>query len=319
MQRPYSRREMTLLNFFFGQVRGIILYTLLHLNLGFWALSFYPIAFVRLLVPVKSVRRSCYQLLSGIAENFFAVNNFFIRHIHHIRYDIQGVENLKRDGWYLVLSNHQSWADIFLLEAALLGRIPLMKYFVKDVLFWYPILGFAFWALDFPFMKRYSKKFLEKHPHLKGKDLEATKKACEKLKTLPTSIMNFAEGTRFTPEKKRNQPSPYTHLLRPRGGGVSLVLAALSGKVKSIIDVTIVYPQGAPGLWPYLCGEVDEVFVRVKEIPVGPELIGDYDADEVFREHFREWINTLWAEKDRTISELLARQAGSRPPTNKSA
>lgn len=92
----------------------------------------------------------------------------------------------------------------------------MLKFFLKKELIWVPFLGLAWWALDFPFMKRYSRKFLAANPHLAGKDLESTKKACEKFKHTPVSVMNFVEGTRFTPEKHQRKNSPYAHLLPPR-------------------------------------------------------------------------------------------------------
>jgi 1-acyl-sn-glycerol-3-phosphate acyltransferase len=117
-------------------------------------------------------------------------------------WDVRGVDQLQEKDWYLVLSNHQSWVDILVLQKVLNRRIPMLKFFLKKELIWVPFLGLAWWALDFPFMKRYSKKFLAANPHLKGKDLDRTKKACEKFKHTPVSVMNFVEGTRFTPGKK---------------------------------------------------------------------------------------------------------------------
>ena len=106
-------------------------------------------------------------------------------------------------------------------------------------------------------MKRYSKEFLEKNPHLRGKDLEATRAACEKFKETSVSVMNFVEGTRFTRAKHQKQGSPYRHLLRPKAGGTALVLDALGNQLQTILDVTIYYPQGAKTLWQFFCGEVE--------------------------------------------------------------
>ena len=41
-------------------------------------------------------------------------------------------------------------------------------------------MGFAWWALDYPFLYRHSAEYLKEHPEQKGKDFEATRKACEK-------------------------------------------------------------------------------------------------------------------------------------------
>jgi hypothetical protein len=39
---------------------------------------------------------------------------------------------------------------------------------------------------------------------------------------------------------------------------------------------------------------------------VGPELIGDPQNDAGFRARFQQWLNDLWAEKDRQVGELMA-------------
>lgn len=181
-----------------------------------------------------------------------------------------------------------------------------------------PVLGLAWWALDFPFVKRYSRETLASNPHLKGKDLEITRKACRKFCDIPVSIMNFAEGTRFTRTKHQRQKSPYTHLLRPRSGGIAFVLNAMGDQMASILDVTIVYPRGgAPSFWEMLCGRLQEVIVRVREIPVTEELRGDYFNDPAYRSRFQAWLNQLWLEKDARIGAIQAKaQANNRRSTD---
>jgi 1-acyl-sn-glycerol-3-phosphate acyltransferase len=137
-------------------------------------------------------------------------------------WDVQGIAGLDPRGWYLVNCNHQSWADILVLQHLLTHRIPLLKFFLKQQLLWVPVMGLAWWALDFPFMRRHSEEVLKAHPELRGKDQEATRLACEKFSLIPTSVMNFCEGTRFTPTKHQRQQSPYRHLLRPKAGGIAL-------------------------------------------------------------------------------------------------
>jgi 1-acyl-sn-glycerol-3-phosphate acyltransferase len=159
--------------------------------------------------------------------------------------------------------------------------------------------------LDFPFIKRYSKAKLEKNPHLRGKDLAITRKACEKFRHIPISVMNFVEGTRFTLRKHAQQQSPYAHLLRPKAGGIASVLGAMGDHIHRVLDVTIVYSGGARSFWALLCGDIREIRVRVRSLPVGPELIGDLVNDGKFRQRFQQWLNDLWEEKDRTIAEMM--------------
>ncbi|MCE6984794.1 acyltransferase, partial [Pseudomonas frederiksbergensis] len=78
-----------------------------------------------------------------------------------------------------------------------------------------------------------------------------------KFRGKPTAIFNFAEGTRFTQAKHRQQQSPFKHLLKPKAGGVAFVLAALGEQLDALLDVTIVYPgDKAPGFWDLLSGNL---------------------------------------------------------------
>ena len=219
----------------------------------------------------------------------------------NINWDIRGLEKLNKKEWYLVMSNHQSWVDILVLQKTLNRKIPMLKFFLKKELIWVPFLGLAWWALDFPFMKRYSKKFLAKKPHLRGKDLESTKKACEKFKHTPTSIMNFVEGTRFTPQKKAAQKTSFVHLLNPKAGGIAFVLGSMGEYLHKIIDVTIVYPGTPPSLWDFLSGKTQGVVINFDVIEINQELKGDFFNDPEYKELFCQWLNLKWIEKDEKI------------------
>jgi hypothetical protein len=178
-------------------------------------------------------------------------------------------------------------------------------------LIYVPVIGLAWWALDFPFMKRHGKAQLRANPARREEDREATRRACEKFALVPTSVMNFAEGTRFTPGKHRLQASPYDHLLKPKAGALALALNAMGERFHSLIDVTIVYPDGAPSFWQFLCGAAPRVIVRVRQLPIPAEFCtADYSADPAFRARFGQWLANLWQEKDAQISSLLRGVAG---------
>jgi 1-acyl-sn-glycerol-3-phosphate acyltransferase len=209
-----------------------------------------------------------------------------------------------------VVSNHRSWVDILVLQAVFNRRIPFLKFFLKQQLIWVPFLGLAWWALDFPFMRRYTAAHLAQHPEDRGKDLEATRRACEKFRLIPTSVMNFVEGTRFTPAKHAAMKSPYRHLLPPRAGGVSFVLSAMGGMLHSKLDVTIAYTTGTPTLWDLCCGRVGRVIVDVRRRPIEAWLsAGDYSEDPAFRARFQAWLAAVWTEKDALLERLLAKTA----------
>jgi len=264
------------------------------------------LALIKLLLPIAAVRRLLSRMIILVAETWIGINNLMIRlFTRDQRWEIEGKEHLKRDGWYLVLSNHQSWVDILVLQYVCNQRIPFLKFFIKSQLIWVPLLGLAWWALDFPFMKRYSKEHLEKHPELRGKDVEATRRACQRFAELPVSVMNFVEGTRFTPGKHERQKSPYRHLLKPKVGGVAFVLETMGETLRSIIDITIVYPDGRPTLTDLLSGRVRRVRIHVQRREIPRELLGgNYENDLAVRERFQQWINGIWAEKDRLIGSM---------------
>ena len=243
-----------------------------------------------------------------IAETWSEIDKRIFALCLPTRWDIRGAEGLSRDTSYLVISNHQSWVDIPALMQGLNRRTPFFKFFLKKELIWVPFLGLAWWALDYPFMKRYSKAFLAKHPELKGQDLNITRAACELFKRQPVTIVNYLEGTRFTPAKRAQQQSPYTYLLKPKAGGVAFVLAAMGEQLDAVLDVTVVYPQARiPGFWDLLSGQVPKVIVDIQTRELDPALWkGDYENDPQFREHIQSWVNQLWIKKDQRISTLRA-------------
>ncbi|WP_166366312.1 acyltransferase [Pseudomonas akapageensis] len=228
------------------------------------------------------------------------------------QWEVRGAATLSQDTSYLVVSNHQSWVDIPALIQALNRRTPFFKFFLKKELIWVPFLGLAWWALDYPFMKRYSKAFLDKHPHLKGHDLEITRAACELFKRQPVTVVNYLEGTRFTEAKHAAQRSPFRHLLLPKAGGVAFVLAALGEQLDALLDVTVAYPgDKAPGFWELLSGQVPKVIIDIQLRELDPALwAGDYENDPAFRQTVQNWVNQLWMEKDQRIDALRAELKG---------
>jgi 1-acyl-sn-glycerol-3-phosphate acyltransferase len=191
------------------------------------------------------------------------------------------------------------------LQYVLNRRIRPLKFFLKQELIWVPVIGLAWWALGFPFMKRYTKAYLEKHPEKKGKDLETTRKTCAKFRDNPVGIFNFAEGTRFTPGKHAQQKSPFRYLLKPKAGGIAFVLDAMGEQLKSLVNVTIHYPGGRPGYWDLLCGKVQDVVVQFEEVQIPAEFVGrNYEQDAEYRLAFQGWINQLWETKDALLEQL---------------
>jgi 1-acyl-sn-glycerol-3-phosphate acyltransferase len=262
------------------------------------------------MLPFASLRRLFDRVLPWLAENWISCNSAWMHLTQKTKWDVQGLTGLNYNGWYLIISNHQSWVDIFVMQHLLNRRIPLMKFFLKRELIWVPVMGIAWWALDFPFVRRYSRQYLKKYPHQRGKDFVMTRKACEKFSHTPTSVMNFLEGMRFTRERYEKQRPPYRYLLRPKAGGISLALNVLGDKFHSLLNVTIVYPDGVPSFWEFLCGKVKRVIVRIGQTKVPQELLrGDYEGDQAYRAAFQQWVQQLWQEKDLQIQALMKEAA----------
>jgi 1-acyl-sn-glycerol-3-phosphate acyltransferase len=288
-------------------LKGVVTLSLMTLNVIFWVPILMVVALARLLLPLPAWRKFTGAVMVWVAEAWIRCNGAIFRLMGALRLTVEGVDGLDPRSWYLVLSNHRSWVDILVLQQAFTGRIPFLKFFLKQELIWVPLLGLAWWALDFPFMRRHSATYLQQHPEARGADLAATRNACERFALLPTSVMNFVEGTRFTRAKHAASKSPYRHLLRPRPGGVAFVLSAMGGMLNAVLDVTIAYRESSPTLWDLCCGRLGPVHMHVLARPVEAWTTqGDYAADSGFRARFKEWLNLLWMEKDARLDALLA-------------
>ncbi|ANI36762.1 acyltransferase [Pseudomonas sp. JY-Q] len=284
---------------------GILTTTLLLLNTVVLICPLLVFALLKLVLPGRGRDYASWAVM-WVAETWSEIDKAIFALCIPTQWDIRGVENLRKDTSYLAVSNHQTWVDIPALIESLNRRTPFFKFFLKKELIWVPLLGLAWWGLDYPFMKRYSKAFLEKHPELKGKDLEITKAACELFKRQPVTVVNYLEGTRFTEAKRQEQQSPYRYLLKPKAGGVAFVLAALGEQLDALLDVTIVYPGNkAPGFWDLLNGSISRVIIDIQVRELDPALwAGDYENDPEFRQTVQAWINQLWVAKDQRIEQL---------------
>lgn len=295
-----------MLNFLPGILISLVASTLLVINTLFWISPLMVLALIKVLLPFSSTRKLLDPFLVGIAEAWVSCNKGWMNLTQKVKWDVRGLGSLNKKGWYLVNSNHQTWVDILVLQYVMNRRIPLLKFFLKQELIKVPLMGMAWWALDFPFMKRYSKEYLDKHPEMKGKDIETTRKACEKFRLIPTSVMNFLEGTRFTQEKHSKQNSPFRHLLKPKAGGVAFAINAMGDQFDCLLNVTIVYPEGVPSFVDFLMGRMHHVKVYIEEVDIPAHFPqGDYTNDPAFRDEFQAWVHNLWQEKDQKIDYIL--------------
>ncbi|KAA0014700.1 acyltransferase [Billgrantia pellis] len=283
-------------------LRGLVSVLLLVVNTLFWSIPLILLTVLKLITPGRPLRLWVLRGLNGVALNWIGCNLWWMRHWLRPDIRISLPPGLTREQWWLVISNHRSWTDIFLLLMALHRRIPMPRFFLKRQLIWVPIVGLAWWALEFPFMRRYSREQLEHDPQLARIDRHATERMCARARDMPIAIFNFVEGTRFTPAKRDVQNSPFRHLLRPKAGGIAQVLNLLGDRLSGILDVTLRYTNPTPTFWGFLCGREGSVSLEARRLDV-PDWMreGSYHDDPHYKERFHSWLNALWQEKDRAL------------------
>jgi 1-acyl-sn-glycerol-3-phosphate acyltransferase len=286
-------------------IRSLLIILHLALNTLFWGIPIMLLGLVKLVLPGGEPRRRLRLWLSELGDRWAGGNGIIFGRLLDTSWDISGVDGLRADGHYLIVSNHVSWLDIFVLQRAFHRRVAFMRFFIKQELIWFPILGQACWAMDFPFMRRYTPEYLERHPEKRGKDLETTRRTCRRYRRIPMAILNFIEGTRFTRAKQAEEKSPYRNLLRPRVGGIAFVLASLGEQLDGVVDVTISYQRPDVTLWEFLTNRVGRIVVRARLIEVPPQFVTEPITEPgPAREAFKIWIESLWREKDELLDQL---------------
>lgn len=244
----------------------------------------------------------------NITNNWLGVNNWLIENVlPELEWDISidPALELSMQGRYLMTCNHQSWVDTTVNQYFGLKRMPLTRFFTKWELMFIPFVGQAFKILGFPMMKRHSKAQIAKNPALKNRDLEEARRACQQLLSQPFTLLNYLEGTRFTPEKHAAQQSPYQHLLKAKAGGLALALNILGDQIDAFVDMTIVYPDGVPGYGEFWLGDVNRIAVHLRKIEIPAWVLeGNYEDDPQYRHDFQQWVDDLWLEKDQLIQGI---------------
>ena len=286
---------------FIGLITFILI--LVELIIGFGTLAIINIP--RALIPIKSFK----VFISRVSNYIGDLTVYGLKLIMLLMHGdsiiiIEEHEELDQDDWYMAMSNHQSWADIFVLLVAANYKLPLLKFFMKKELWWIPFVLLANKTLNMPFVNRHSKKEIEKNPSLRTRDYENTIKSCKRFLRCPSTIFSYAEGTRFTKEKHRNQQSPYNNLLTPKIGGMATALSAMPA-INTLVDYSLVYESTKRDAWSFLTGEMKNVKILVKKYDF-PEHLKEknYSADDQYREDFKDWIEGIWAQKDKDIESL---------------
>lgn len=284
-----------------GSITFILILSELILGFGTLAIINLP----RAIIPLKS-----FKIFLSKVSNFIGDLTVYglkiimlLMHGDNIKL-INKNDEFNQDEWYMAMSNHQSWADIFVLLVSANYKIPLLKFFMKKELWWIPFVFLANKTLNMPFVNRHSKAAIDKDPSLRTKDYENTLKSCKRFLRSPSTIFSYAEGTRFTKEKHELQKSPYQNLLIPKIGGMATALSAMP-KINTLIDYTLVYKSDKRSAWNFLTGEMREAKVLVTKYKIPEDLKNrNYAEDQKYREDFKNWIESIWSQKDKDIENL---------------
>ena len=282
-----------------SHAKSLVSLVVITAQLMFWVLGLMLASLVKLLVP--PLRSTANRSMDGMYRIAVAIDDAWLRGVLGIDWTRPPL-GLDRGNTYVVLANHASWSDILLLQSVLVRDGPVLKFLVKRSLMWVPIFGVIFWAFDFPRLRRRARSG-EDEIVRRRRDLDALRSACEVVRERPAALMVFAEGTRFTPEKRLDQDSPYRHLLEPRVGGLAALLEGLEGDIEAVLDVTIVYPRPV-SFWSFLAGALATVEVDVERI--------EPDALPTEREALVDWLAERWRQKDARIE--AARATGREGP-----
>lgn len=278
------------------------------LNSALCSIVICMVALIKALLPSAQLKAKATSVANKVMWAWSTINAGVLSATNRVEWDVEGGEELKKDGWYLLISNHLSWTDIVVLCCVFKDRIPMPKFFLKQQLLYVPFIGMACWALDMPFMRRYSREYLLRHPEKRGQDLKTTRRSCEKFRYSPTTVVNYVEGTRFTPEKQRQSKSNYEYLLQPKTGGIAYTLAAMGEQFENIIDVTLAYPENTDKPFrDMLMGRMTKIVVRINVLPVGDNVLGDYFNDKPFKRQFQQWLTGVWQEKDDALKDIYQR------------
>jgi 1-acyl-sn-glycerol-3-phosphate acyltransferase len=284
------------------QLKGLITVTIiaLVLTLGVIVLT---IVNIPRLIPLQSIKKNIGKLSNEIGSLIVATLKLSIKVIHRPKWEFELPENLETSNWYIGMSNHLSWGDIFILLFAGHRKVPLLKFFMKDELKWIPILYLVHKTVDMPFLKRHSMKNVKKNPELRTLDMIAAQKAAKRFARNPSVAFSFAEGTRYTPQKHATQRSPYFQLLKPKIGALNIALSGMP-EVTHLLDFTIIYKTNKTSAWNFVCGDMNDVQVIVQKHQLPKEILERNSSDVDYKNIFQSFINDKWLEKSKMLETV---------------
>lgn len=304
----FKNEDSNMLAFLPSPVLLLLNCILIPLNCIVIATPIMILGLIRILIPLSLIANLCEQCNFWLYRIWVFDNAMILKLTNNIKWHISGDKIPKIKKSCVVISNHLSWADIIILCCVYRGRIPTTKFFMKHSLIYIPFVGLACYALGMPFLRRYSREKLLKDPKLRNADIESTKKACRRLATNPSSLINFVEGTRFTPVKAKLARSQYQNLMPPKAASVAIALGEIGKDIDYVFNTTLVYPHNRYPSKPFidlLKGKLKDVYADIELVKVTPEISGDYLGDKAYKHQFTMHLRDVWQEKDEKITKIL--------------
>ena len=282
---------------------GILTFFAILIILTF-AVTLLTIVNIPRIIPNKNLKVSLGSISNTMGSATVASITTALKILHKLEWDFQIPEDVNADTWYIAMSNHQSWADIFILLAAGHKKIPLLKFFMKKELQWIPIIYLVHKTIDMPFLNRHSRAQIQANPELKKIDFKNAKIAAKRFSRNPSTAFSFAEGTRFTLQKHSAQESPYSDLLKPKVGALAIALSGMP-QVNTLVDFTVVYATEKRSTWDFLCGNLSRAKVVAKAYALPENLKNrSFEEEDDYRRDFQTFIDAIWLEKQETIKGL---------------
>ena len=286
-------------------VRAALVLAYITCNLTFWIIPVLVLVVFKWLLPISSVRMGIYKVMAWIYRAAVQMDDWILFRVLKIQLDLTGIDQTYTGDFYLALCNHQSWSDIFILQHLLNRKTPIIKFLVKRELMYLPVVGLICWAYDFPLLNRGNQTIKSPDKSFRMNDSKTLSKSLARFLLSSATIMNFAEGTRFSPLKAKRQKSPYRYLLKPKAGGLIAIYKMMGQELAAVLDFTVVYDSPRPTFWRFIGGKIPRVKVHLDTI-LSEELKENFGMPEsnFDPDCVAEWINQRWEQKNRKIEHL---------------
>lgn len=274
-------------------------------NLSLWLCPLMVLVLLKWLIPAARFRRGVDGAMAWVYRSAVQCDSWVLFGLMDIRLEVEGMADRYTGDFYLVIANHQSWSDIFILQHLFNRKAPVLKFLVKKELIFMPLVGLICWAYDYPFLHRRSHKSDPNSSGVSKTDRETLNRSLGRFLGSTASIINFAEGTRYSPAKARKQGSPFRHLLKPRAGGLNAIFQMVGTRLDAVVDVTLAYDAETASFWRFIGGGIRRVKIHAETLVPG-EILHDGEGPQEGSPlgMTAEWINERWALKDRVLSRL---------------